>query len=249
MLTATKETSAGIEVVKAIGTVSKSDYEAVVVPLVDGARQSGHRLRVMCEIGPEFRSFTPAAAWEDLKVGPGAVRLCDGCAVVSDAGWIRGTTHVLRFLMPCPVRVFAAREREAALQWLASLPEGPGVSHRLLTDSQVLVVEAQHPLRAQDFEALATTADGWLRTHDALAGLVIRTRVFPGWENLNGLIRHVQFIHDHHRRIERIAVAGDSKITALAPHLANRFVHAQVRHFAYDALDDALAWAAGPGAP
>ncbi|MFE4016692.1 STAS/SEC14 domain-containing protein [Streptomyces sp. NPDC059101] len=151
--------------------------------------------------------------------------------------------------MPCPVRVFGAREREVALQWLASLPEGPGISHRLLADSRVLVIEARQPLRAQDFEAPAVTTDDWLRTHDALAGLVIHARDFPGWENLNSLIRHVQFIHDHHRRIERIAIAADSKVTGLAPHLANRFVHSKVRHFAYDELDDALAWAAGPGAP
>ncbi|ANZ13772.1 SpoIIAA [Streptomyces noursei ATCC 11455] len=244
MLKATKETPAGVDVVKAVGTVSKGDYERVVVPLVEDARQAGRRLRVLCEIGPEFRSFTPAAAWEDLKVGPGAMRLCDGCAVVTDAGWIRETTRLLRFLVPCPVHVFGAQEREEALQWLTSLPEGPGISHRLLTDSRVLVVEVQQPLRSQDFEALAATADIWLQTHDALAGVVIHTREFPGWENLGSLVRHVRFIRDHHRKVERIALAADSRVAALVPHLANHFVHAEVQRFAYDELDDALAWAA-----
>ncbi|QHC23022.1 STAS/SEC14 domain-containing protein [Streptomyces sp. GS7] len=246
MLQRTRETPAGIDVVKAIGTVSKSDYETVVEPLVEDARREGRRLRVLCEIGPEFRSFTPAAGWEDLKIAPSAMRLCEGCAVVSDARWIRGTTRLTRFVMPCPVHVFSTRERDEALQWLVSLPESPGIAHRLLTDSRVLVVEVQHPLRTQDFDALAATADNWLRTHDALAGVVIHTREFPGWENIGSLIRHARFIRDHRRKVERIALAADGKVAALVPQLANHFVHADVRRFAYDELDDALAWATGP---
>ncbi|MFB6439853.1 STAS/SEC14 domain-containing protein [Streptomyces sp. NPDC056411] len=239
----------GVDVVKAIGTVSKSDYETVVEPLVDEARTEGRRLRVLCDVGPEFRSVTPGAVWEDLKVGPGAMRLCDGCAVVSDAGWIRATTRTVRFLMPCPVCVFGTREREEALRWLAALPEGPGISHRLLPASRVLVIEVERPLRAQDFDALAETADSWLRAHDALAGVVIHMRAFPGWENVGSLVRHVRFIRDHHRKVERVALVADTKVAALLPQLANHLVRAEVRRFAYDAFEDGIAWAAGPGAP
>jgi hypothetical protein len=46
--------------------------------------------------------------------------------------------------------------REGA--WLRSLPEGPAVSHRLLPESGVIVVEVKQALRAQDFDALAFTA-------------------------------------------------------------------------------------------
>ncbi|MGW7486468.1 STAS/SEC14 domain-containing protein [Streptomyces sp. NPDC054786] len=141
------------------------------------------------------------------------------------------------------------REREEALDWLASLPQGPGISHRLLPDFRVLVVEVEHPLRAQDFDALAVTADSWLGTHDALAGVVIHLRTFPGWENVGSLIRHVRFIRDHHRKVRRVALAADTKAAALAPQLANHLVRAEVRRFAYDGFEDALARAAGPGLP
>ena len=53
-----------------------------------------------------------------------------------------------------------------------SLPEGPGVTHHLVPESGVLVVEFTAPLRAQDFDALAATADAWLATHAALPGVV-----------------------------------------------------------------------------
>ncbi|MFD9813380.1 STAS/SEC14 domain-containing protein [Streptomyces sp. NPDC059080] len=109
------------------------------------------------------------------------------------------------------------------MRWLASLPEGPGISHRL-TASEVLVVEVEQPLRAQDFDVLALTVDTWLGTHTELAGVVIHVREFPGWENIGGLIRHVRFIRDHHRNVRKIALAADSKVAALVPQLANHFV-------------------------
>ncbi|MEV0181715.1 STAS/SEC14 domain-containing protein [Streptomyces sp. NPDC050625] len=148
-------------------------------------------MRILSEIGPEFRSFTPAAGWENLKIGIGAIHLFEGCAVVSDIGWIRESTRLSRFLMPCPVRVFGLQDREETLRWLASLPEGPGVSHQLLPGSNVLVVEVEQPLRAQDF--------------DALAGVVVHAHAFPGWENIGSLLRHVRFVRDHHRKVRRVA--------------------------------------------
>lgn len=245
MLERAQDAPAGVDVVKAVGTVSKDDYRQVVEPLIDDARRSGRRIRILCELGPEFTSFTPAAAWEDLKVGMGSLRLFEGCAVVTDVGWIRESTRLTGFLMPCPVRVFDGHERDEALRWLTSLPEGPGITHRL-TASHVLVVEVEAPLRAADFDALAVTVDSWLATHAELAGIVIHARAFPGWENMGGLIRHVRFVRDHHRKVRKIALAADSKIAALAPQAANHFVQAEVRRFSYDELDDALAWAASP---
>jgi hypothetical protein len=109
----------------------------------------------------------------------------------------------------------------------------------------VIVVEVSEPLRAQDFDALAVTADGWLDTHDTVPGIVIHAREFPGWENLSSLLRHVRFVRDHHRRVGRLALAADGKVAELAPRLAEHFVQATVKGFGYDELDRAVGWAAG----
>lgn len=235
----------GIEALKVVGKISKEDYEKVFEPLFDDARKHGSRIRLLYQVGPEYQGFTPAAAWEDLKIGPRALRLFDGCAVVTDIGWIREWTQVVGFLLPWPVRVFGDEQRDMAIDWLRSLPEGPGVSHRLVPESEIIVVEVKEPLRAQDFDALSLTADTWLDTHHELQGLVIHTREFPGWENIGSLLRHVRFVRDHHRKVNRVALAADSKLADLAPRLAEHFIHAQVKGFGYDELDDAIAWAAG----
>jgi hypothetical protein len=145
--------------------------------------------------------------------------------------------------MPCPVRVYEQRDREQAIAWLTTLPQGPGISHRLDPESGVVVIEVAQPLRSQDFEALALTVDSWLETHGELTGLVIRTRAFPGWENVGGLIRHIRFVRDHHRKINRVALVIDGKVAEIAPRVAEHFVHAEVRGFAYDELEQAVSWA------
>jgi hypothetical protein len=199
-------------------------------------------------MGPEYDGFTADAVWgkaEAWRHHPSLVRMIDGYAIVTDLRWVREWLNLVGFLMPFPLRVFGNDERDEAIAWLGSLPEGPGVTHRLLPEQGVLVVEVTEPLRAQDFDALATTADAWLATHEALSGVVLHARVFPGWENVGGLLRHARFVRDHHRAVRRVALASDSKLADLVPRLAEHFVQAELRHFGYDELDDAVAWAAG----
>jgi hypothetical protein len=246
MLETLKDLPPGVDGVKATGTISKQDYEAVLVPLMDAARRDGRHLRFLYQVGPEFRGFTPGAAWEDVKIGLQSMRLFDGCAVVSDVGWIRESTRLAAFLMPCPVKVFSVADRQAAAEWLQSLPAGAAASQRMIPEKGVLVVDVNQPLRAQDFEAIALTADAWIEAHGVLNGLVIHTRGFPGWENLGALMGHVRFIRDHHRNIGRIAVAANGDIASIAPRIGEHFIQAEVKAFGYDDVDAAAAWAGGP---
>jgi hypothetical protein len=84
-------------------------------------------------------------------------------AIVTDLGWIRESTRLARFMMPCPVRAFGNQERAKAVGGLSSVPEGAATSFHLQADSGVIVVELKEALRAHDFDALAFTADTWAR--------------------------------------------------------------------------------------
>ena len=248
MIEKLKDLPAGIDGVRAVGKISKEDYEQVFVPLLDDARREGRHVRFLYQLGPEFEGFTPGAAWEDAKIGLHFLRLFDGCALVTDLAWIRELTGLAGFFMPCPVSVFSNREFAEAVDWLRSLPEGAAISHRLLPESGVIVVEVKQALRAQDFDSLAFTADAWIEAHGSLQGLVIHTREFPGWENLASFFRHVRFVRDHQRHVKRIALAADTKLASLAPRIAEHFIQAEVKSFGYDELNSAIAWAEGPAA-
>ena len=242
----------GVDAFDAVGTLTRTDYEQVVEPLLDEARRDGRRIRLLVRIGPEYQGFTAGVVWEKAEAGlgtPSLLRLFDGYALVTDLGWLREWTHIMGFLMPFPLRVFGLDQGDEATAWLSTLPEGPGVTHRLLPESGVIVVEVSEPLRAQDFDALAVTADGWLDTHDVVPGIVIHAREYPGWENVGSLLRHIRFVRDHHRRVGRLALAADGKVAELAPLLAEHFVQATVKSFGYDELDRAIEWAAAKSSP
>lgn len=234
--------------VKAIGAVSEKDYLQVIDPLVDQARSEGRTIRFLYQFGPEFDHMTSDGAWEDAKLGLTSIGVFEACAVVTDIPWIRQSVNLARFLMPCPVRVFSNAELADGAAWLASLPVHEGLSHRLLSDVGVLVVEPKDRLRKADFDALGRVVDPWIAEHGELHGLVIRTPEFPGWKDLSSFLRHVTFIHDHHRKVRRVALAADSKFADLIPRIAEHFSTAEIRHFAYVELEEAIAWAsAGQG--
>lgn len=180
MLETLKDLPPGIEGLKAIGKICKEDYEQTFEPLLNEARREGRRLRFLYHLGPEFEGFTPGGAWEDAKIGLRSMQLFDGCAIVSDNGWLRESARLIAFLMPCPVRAFGDQDRAKAIEWLRSLPEGAAMSHRLIAETGVIVVEVKEALRAQDFDALAATADAWIETHGDLQGIVIHVSEFPG---------------------------------------------------------------------
>ena len=233
----------GIDAVRATGKITREDYDEVMRPLLQEARRDGRRVRLLYHFGPEFESFTPSAAWEDVRIGLQYLRLFERCAVVSDMASIRESSRFIGSMMPCPFRVFANGEWGAALDWLGvAIP--PRLTHRFMPESGVLVVQPTGRLQAPDFDAIALTIDPWIESHGPLHGLVIHMRKFPGWENFGGFVRHVQFVRDHHHSVRRIALATDVHIPQLAPELAKHFVHAELEHFGHDELDQAIAWAA-----
>ncbi len=198
----------GIDGVNATGMISKEDYEAVMDPIMDAARREDSTSGALSG-GPRVSQLdTPGAAWEDMKVGLRSIRLFDACAVATDIAWIREATRLTTFLMPCPVKLFAADEVDGAVDWLRTIQDRAAVSHRLLADRGVLVVEVKQSLRAQDFDAVAATADMWIEAHGSLQGLVIHVRAFPGWENIGAFMRHLRFLRDHQRKIQRSRLGG-----------------------------------------
>jgi len=70
-------------------------------------------------------------------------------------------------------------------------------------------------------------------------------RAFPGWENVGALFRHLRFVRDHHKKITHVAVSGDGAFATVAPRIGEHFIHAQVKGFPYDSLEQAIAWAGG----
>jgi len=106
----------------------------------------------------------------------------------------------------------------------------------------ILVVAPHAPLSKEDFSSLSAAVDAYLSDHDKLHGVLIRTREFPGWENLGGFAAHMKFVRDHHKQVERVAVVTDSSVAGIAETLGKHFTSAEIRHFSYAEEAKALGW-------
>jgi len=116
------------------------------------------------------------------------------------------------------------------------------IEHELLSEHGVLVLRPKARLEEDDFANLADIIDPYIAQHGALRGLLLEAERFPGWQGVEGLMSHIRFVRDHHRSIERVAVITDNPVLSVLPKLANKVIHAQVRHFASDQKEAALAW-------
>jgi hypothetical protein len=249
MLERIQDLPANIYGLKASGKVSKDDYDSVVAPLLEEAQREGRRIRLLYQFTPQFTGFTPGGAWEDAEIGLRYLRLFERCAVVTDRDWIRGTVRVLAAMLPCPVKIFRDEQWNEALAWLsAPAASSARLEHRLIPERGVLVVEPRGRLAVEDFDAIAATVGPWIESGHELYGMVVHAREFPGWESIGSFLRHIQFVRDHHRKVRRVALAADGKIAKLAPALVENFVGAEIQHFPYEGLDQAIAWASRPGA-
>ena len=116
------------------------------------------------------------------------------------------------------------------------------LSHELLEKEGVLIIMPDGPLQSEDFDRLSAAVDAYVVAEGALTGVMIYAASFPGWEDFSALLAHVKFVRDNNADIDKVAAVTDSKFLAVMPKIVDLFISAEVRHFDYEARDEAMAW-------
>ncbi len=106
----------------------------------------------------------------------------------------------------------------------------------------ILHVRPKSALAADDFTTLAAAVDPHIEATGGLAGLIIETPAFPGWDSLGAFVAHFRFVRDHHKYIKRVALVTDSAAGDVAERLASHFVSAEIRHFPAGEVEAARQW-------
>ncbi|MCP3666307.1 MAG: STAS/SEC14 domain-containing protein [Gammaproteobacteria bacterium] len=112
----------------------------------------------------------------------------------------------------------------------------------LMEETGIAVVQPQGKLEANDFEQIAVNLDPYIESHGKLKGLMIKAQTFPGWENLSTMIKHIRFVRDHQKYIERVAMVSDDDLVQILPDIVSHFVNAGLRTFEYQQASQAMAW-------
>ena len=116
------------------------------------------------------------------------------------------------------------------------------LTYQILENENIVVIEPKGPLSEADFRDLTRDVDLHLVRTGTLKGVLIHATAFPGWDSFGSMIGHLRFVRDHHRLIEKVALASDSAIATVMPKLVDHFVGAEVIGFAFDERDEAMAW-------
>jgi hypothetical protein len=114
--------------------------------------------------------------------------------------------------------------------------------HQLLKNRGILIITPEGPLGAKDFQELAAEVDPYIDERGQLAGVMVWTEDFPGWEDFGALLAHLRFVRDHHRNIRKVAIVTDSGFASVLPRIVEHFVNADIQDFPYQSRDAALAW-------
>lgn len=106
----------------------------------------------------------------------------------------------------------------------------------------IVVLRPDGALSEDDFKSAASILDGYIEKAGKLNGIIIQVESFPGWDSFAGFTAHMKFVKEHHKEVSCVALVTDSALGDFAEYIVSHFVSAEIKHFSYDALDDAIQW-------
>jgi len=106
----------------------------------------------------------------------------------------------------------------------------------------LVVLEPDASLSKDDFERATSQINPMIEKFDGIKGLIIHVKDFPSWDSFGALVEHLKFVHNHHKKIEKLAFVTDSSVIDILEPIAKHFVHPEVKEFAYNELVEAKIW-------
>ncbi len=97
-------------------------------------------------------------------------------------------------------------------------------------------------LSESDFMNASALIDPYIEKSGKLKGLIIKVKAFPGWESFASMIKHFNFVKEHHRKVSHVALVTDSVLGDFAEKIVEHFVAAEIKHFSFNELDNAQNW-------
>ena len=119
MITLIKNMPDNIVGYKYDGEVTATDYEKVLFPAVKAASEKSKSLKVLCQLGKNFKGFKLGALEDGMEIGLKYFKDWEKIAFVSDKKWMNHTIKAFEFLVPAKVRTFKNKDMDAAIKWLS----------------------------------------------------------------------------------------------------------------------------------
>ena len=114
--------------VRALGNVSKDDYEQTLVPAIEKAARESGSINFLMLLETNISNFTYGAWMQDAKMSLKHYGKWHKVAIVTDQKVIEKISQLLSFVSPAEVKGFPVSDVELAKVWVA-LPEEKTAAH------------------------------------------------------------------------------------------------------------------------
>jgi hypothetical protein len=105
--------------VRASGTVSKEDFDKVLVPALSDLAQRTGKINYLLVLETDISNFTLGAWIDDLKLGVKHFMKWNRIAIVSNQRGVTRFSDMFGLVMPGDARGFPPEELEQAKTWVA----------------------------------------------------------------------------------------------------------------------------------
>lgn len=102
------------------GKVTVDDYRDRLIPAALDKMARHKSLKIYCEIGEDFASYTAGAAWEDLKMGINHWGDFGKAAIVTDSGGIRTAVTLFAPFFHHPIHLYSNAQAAAGKSWITT---------------------------------------------------------------------------------------------------------------------------------
>ncbi len=118
MLKIMSDLPANVLGVSAEGKITGTDYETILIPVLEEKLKANKKIRMIYQLGTDFSGFDMSGMLDDAKMGLKHLSAWDRIALVSDHEMINSFAKFFGYLMTCELRIFKNTELEAAKNWI-----------------------------------------------------------------------------------------------------------------------------------
>lgn len=112
------DSPANVAAFRAIGEVTKKDYDEVVVPAVEVLVAKSDELNFLLVLDTELGNFTAGAWFEDAMIGIKNLGKWNRAAIVTDSDKIIAFTNAFSYIAPGEYKGFKKEELDVAMLWV-----------------------------------------------------------------------------------------------------------------------------------
>jgi len=123
MLQLMKDVPPHVVGVRAVGNVTKEDYEQTLLPALEKSAKEQGEINLLMVIETDLSNFTYGAWMQDAKASLKLFTKWNKIAIVIDQKWIEKLSYAFNFVSPAESKGFPISDIELAKNWVAAPKE------------------------------------------------------------------------------------------------------------------------------